>query len=157
MRLRGVVQDGLAESHAAHALENPAGCREDLPVPYLDDSGLLQHDLPTAQCGQPGNCGVLAFVRTNAASLERVRTATAKLKAQRKKGERERRSAGLAHLLEAEGDYFVGTQCHACGDALIALESSSDENSCVATKDRDFTGICKALGAAKPLLVPHVA
>ncbi len=165
MRLRTLILDGWdACTHWRDDGEdepkplpvwNPCGCRSNLPAPERD-SGKLKHTLPTAQCGQPGNCGVLAFVKANAAALERVRTATAKLKAQRKKSERERRTAGIEHMLSVRGQEFDGTQCHACGDALIALESSRGANDCVVTKDKDFTGICRALGPAKPALVPHV-
>jgi predicted nucleic acid-binding protein len=155
-RLRCTLERGWRGCFQACVFENPCGCRADIYLPYEDTDGLMKFDLPTAQCGQPGNCGLLVFVKANASALERVCAATAKLKAQKKKGERERRASGLQHLLTNEAEAFDGTQCHACGDALIALEASQDANDRVVTKDRDFTGICRALRAAKPVMVPHV-
>lgn len=141
-----------------HGMENPAGCRDDLKAPYLDETGLLQHDLPGTQCGQPGNCGVLAFVQRNAAALKMVRDEDWKRRdVKEKQGERTRRREGLEHLLSAsEAETFVGKRCHHCGDAMIAMEATA-EGGCAVTKDKEFPRLCKALGGTAPVMVKHTA
>lgn len=154
-RLAHVIHRGWAGCVGAYGIENPAGCRDDLPAPYEDQEKRIQHALPLDQCGQPGNCGVLAFVRKNAETLERVRAADGKLKAQAKKGERERRLAGLGHLLAAsDAEGFEGERCHHCGDAMIAMEATA-AGGCAVTKDKEFPRLCKALGGAAPVMVKH--
>ncbi|HWB07456.1 MAG TPA: hypothetical protein VG796_30815 [Verrucomicrobiales bacterium] len=156
-RLRGMIAEGWDCCCEDYILENRAGCRSDLPAPYQDAARLLQHDLPVSECGKPGTCGLLSLIRKNREALERVRAETGKSKAKKKQGERERRLAGLEHLLSAKGEAFDGTQCHACGDAIIALESSLTAEDCVITKDKaDFPPICRALRCKAPVIVPHV-
>lgn len=151
-RLRTLIENGWADCCEGHSAGNPTGCRADLPPPAEDADGRLAHDLPLSACGQPGNCGVLAFSRKNEAGLRGVQKEIGKSKAKAKKGERERRMAGLEHLLGVEGEEFDGTHCHNCGDAMIAAEAGTDA---VVTKDRDFLKICKALGAPEPVVVRH--
>lgn len=156
-RLRWVLLNGWRHCLQQCIIENPAGCRDDLGLPYEDDGGRLQHPLPVSECGRPGNCGLLPFVNKNREALERVRTETGKSTAKKKKGERERRLAALEHLLSAKGEAFDGMQCHACSDALIALESSLTAEDCVITKDKaDFPPSCRALRCRTPVIVPHV-
>jgi hypothetical protein len=156
-RLRRLLFRGWRRCLQHCLIENPAGCRDDLGLPYEDEAGLLQIYLPVSECGKPGTCGLLSLVRKNREALERVRTEIGKSKAKKKQGERERRLAGLEHLLSAKGEAFDGTQCHACGDAIIALESSLTAEDCVITKDKaDFPPICRALRCKAPVIVPHV-
>jgi predicted nucleic acid-binding protein len=156
VRLRRLIHGGWEDCTTIYERQNPTGCRYDLPSPEDDGTGLLRHDLPTAQCGQPGNCGVLAFVQQNAAALERVRTSDGKLKGRAKIGERERRREGLGHLLAAsETVAFAGEHCHGCGDAMIAMEAVQ-EGGIPVTKDREFPRLCKALGGIPPLTLKHV-
>jgi hypothetical protein len=156
-RLRRLLFRGWRGCGGYCIIENPAGCRAHLPLPYEDAAGLLQHNPPVSECGKPGNCGLLSFVRKNRDALERVRVEIAKSKAKKKQGERERRLAALEHLLAVTGETFDGTQCHACGDAIIALESSVEAEDCVVTKDKaDFPPICRALRCRAPVIVPHV-
>lgn len=151
-RLRNVVIDGWDECAAAYPLSNAPSCRENLPSPYRDTEGLLQHNLPTDDCGKPGNCGALAFARANRAHFETLRGCVGKSKAKHKKGERERQVGGIDHLLAAAGEDFVGTHCHGCGDTMICMEAREGT---VVTKDGDFTRLTKALGA-KMVKVPNV-
>lgn len=156
-RLRWVLFRGWQGCCQFCLIGNPAGCRAHLPPPYEDEAGLLQHILPVSECGKPGNCGLLSFVRKNSDALKRVRTETGKSKAKQKQPERERRLAALEHLLGVTGEAFDGTQCHACGDAIIALESFVEVEDCVVTKDKsDFPPICRALRCKAPVIVPHV-
>ena len=150
-RLRQVIFEGWDACQTHYPLENPAGCRADLPPPREDAEGRLQHDLPTAQCGTAGNCGVLAYVRAHRGDFAGMHAQQGGLKLKRKAPERARRVEGMAHLLGATGEDFEGGQCHSCADAIIAHEARGHA---VATKDGDLKPLCKVCGT-KMVPVPH--
>ena len=161
MRLRTLILDGWDgctywRASAASVPEpmtvwNACGCRTDLPAPERMGER-LQHDLPTALCGTAGNCGLLAWMREHGESFRAAQALLAKSKAKAKAGERERRMAAIEHLLGAKGEEFEGTQCHSCGDAIIAREACGEA---VVTKDGDYKALCKATGTTM-VKVPHV-
>ncbi len=108
-RLRHVIEAGWIACHTAQEVQNPCGCRADLPPPYEDVAGRMQHDLPTALCGAAGNCGVLEYVRAHRGDFVAIHTQQAGVKSRKKAPERKRRVEGIAHLLSANSVILAAT------------------------------------------------
>ncbi|MES2706578.1 MAG: hypothetical protein V4726_08245 [Verrucomicrobiota bacterium] len=156
-RLRYLILAGWRQSLDSHEVLNPCGCRADLPSPRENGEGRLTHDLPMTfgnpgHCGAADNCGVLAFVKDHAVVFAAIREKLTASKAKAKKGERERRAEGIAHLLKGESARtFEGVRCHHCGDAMICMEAGQGM---VVTKDKDYKGLAKLTGGIS-VRVPH--
>ncbi len=158
VHLRKVITAGWTATLGTGPVENPCGCRPNLPEPRLDSSnGHIKHELPRTECGKAGTCDVLKFVRANAGPLHKIREESARSRAIFKRGERKRRVEGIDHLLAVQGENFLGDCCHGAGDGMIAVEAAQDEAGVdrVATKDKDFTGLCRSIQRISVLVAHH--
>jgi len=146
-KLAACIRRGWKKLHTDFKpLTNDVGCREDLPSPVRGHDGLLEHLLPTDECGNPSACRLQDFFAVHRHAASDLADRLDSLPQSSKDTETTRRIAALRHLLEVpHGKRFLGKQCHHCGDALICLEAPPSHM--IVTKNRKhFEPIAAILG-----------
>lgn len=131
-KLRGWIRRGWQKLHKDFAIRNDAGCRV-LSPPKVRNDKLIDHELPTDECGTPSACGVQQFVTSRRAAFGAVKEALGELVDP--DSETKKRIEALEHLLTTSpGLTFKGRKCHECGDALVCLDAPN--GAAVATKNK---------------------
>ncbi len=154
-KLRGWIRRGWTKIHTGFEITNDAGCRNDLPAPFMLSNQRIDQSLPTTQCGQPSACSLQDFVKSHALSMVSLAAHLEELPMKQKDAETIRRITALRHLAgTAMGLAFEGKKCHECGDALICLEAPIGHD--IATKNKKhFEPVTTFLG--KSLLIATTA
>jgi predicted nucleic acid-binding protein len=154
-KLRGWIRRGWAKIQNDFEITNDAGCRNDLPAPFMLPNQRIDQSLPITQCGEPASCALQEFVKSHALRMVSLATHLESLPAKQKDDETLHRIIALRHIAgTAHGSSFEGKKCHACGDALICLEVHAGHD--VATKNtKHFEPIAAFLGI--PLLFATTA
>ena len=131
-------------------ISNPIGCRDDLPAPVaqpLPTAGRpkehFRHDIPKADCGKPGNCSLLPRLHFSKDTFASVTTRLREIPSP--DSETTRRIGALDRLLAlGPAAAFVGKDCHACGDPIIAHEAAP-EHTVLSKNEKHMAPICSVL------------
>lgn len=134
----------------SHATSNPIGCRDDLPAPRaIKPDGKnacfeqMAQELPTGQCGSPGNCRLIHSLQSNSATFRAMSRALADLP--KKDSETAVRIPALERLMGHDTDTaFDPKDCYRCGDPIIAGEAPAG-TTILSKNAKHFQPLCDAI------------
>lgn len=140
------IRRGWDQLRTRYRPHNDIGCREDIPPPAQRSNLRLDQPLPLEECGSPSACRLQSFLARHQAAARDLAEQLDRLPAKQKDSETTKRVEALLDLLgNPVGTAFLGRQCHACGDGLIALEAPPDH--VIVTKNaKHFEPIARILG-----------